>query len=143
MTRNIVTSFRNQSDAINTKKGGLLKRLRFRKNKSATNLAETNEEDVTTILEEETWFEIIDSLSNSRMLNREESRDDSETDHVVQIPRASRIKCRSTESLLACLRWYACSKFTAEDRKFIDSYEWSDLNVEFDPRVWQAFVWSD
>ncbi|GFH51994.1 hypothetical protein CTEN210_08470 [Chaetoceros tenuissimus] len=143
VTRNIVTSFRNQSDAINTKKGGILKRLRFRKNKSATNLAETNEEDVTTILEEETWFEIIDSLSNTRMLNREESRDDSETDHIVQIPRASRIKCRSTESLLACLRWYACSKFSADDRKFIDSYEWSDLNVEFDPRVWQAFVWSD
>ena len=56
---------------------------------------------------------------------------------------AVRIKCKDMQSLEATLRWYCCSKFTDENIKFIDKYKWDDRNIEFDPRVFQAFIWTE
>ena len=37
--------------------------------------------------------------------------------------------------------WYTTSKLTPSNRGFIDSTPWDDANCEFDPRVFQAYVW--
>ena len=50
-------------------------------------------------------------------------------------------RCSNADALMACLRWYACSKFTKENMQYIDTYEWDDGTSDFDPRVFQAFVW--
>eukprot|EP00979_Chaetoceros_neogracilis_P015636 scaffold6294_cov268-Chaetoceros_neogracile.AAC.3 len=145
VTKNVVTSFRNHTyqPPVVAKKG-IFNRLRRWKNKSTTAAAiERYNDDVTTISEEETWYEIIDSLPGVDMFNSEEGREQSGDECYSHLPSTARIRCNSPKSLHACLRWYACSKFTIEDQKFIDSYMWNDLNVEFDPRVFQAFVWSD
>mmetsp|Transcript_27303 Transcript_27303/g.41092 ORF Transcript_27303/g.41092 Transcript_27303/m.41092 type:complete len:80 (-) Transcript_27303:1253-1492(-) len=64
-------------------------------------------------------------------------------DDSAWIPATARIRCCSMKSLHAALRWYACSKFTSEDKKFIDTYQWDHVNVDFDPRVFQGFIWSE
>ena len=87
------------------------------------------------------WFEIIDSLPGASMLSYDE--DCREEDLSYTLSSTARIRCNSAKSLKACLRWYACSKFTESDKKFINSYQWDAMNMEFDPRVFQAFVWSD
>ena len=46
-----------------------------------------------------------------------------------------------TNVLRACLVWYTTSKFTPSNQSFIDSTPWDDANCEFDPRVFQAYVW--
>ena len=56
---------------------------------------------------------------------------------------AARIKCKDVESLKATLRWYSCSRFTDENKQYVDEYEWDDRNIEFDPRVFQAFIWKE
>jgi len=55
--------------------------------------------------------------------------------------RAVRIRCSDTESLTAMLRWYAYSKFNERDRSHISRCDWNDYATDFDPRVFQAFVW--
>ena len=55
----------------------------------------------------------------------------------------ARIRCLDEEALTAALRWYACSKFSAENLHYIDNYPWDDKTTDFDPRVFQAFVWSE
>ena len=45
------------------------------------------------------------------------------------------------DALRACLVWYTTSKLTPSNRGFIDSTPWDDANCEFDPRVFQAYVW--
>jgi len=142
VTKHVVTSFRNQTyePPVVTKKG-FFNRLRFRKNKNV--IVTERYEDITTISEEETWYEIFDSLPGAGMFHSEEDREQTGDECYSHLPSTARIRCNSPKSLHACLRWYACSKFTLEDKKFVDSYVWNDLNVEFDPRVFQAFVWSD
>jgi hypothetical protein len=58
-------------------------------------------------------------------------------------PNAARIRCMDAEALRVTLRWYACSVFTEENKKYIDTYLWDDNNADFDPRIFQAFVWTE
>lgn len=58
-------------------------------------------------------------------------------------PNAARMRCLDVEALRMTLRWYACSVFTEENKKFIDTYLWDDKNSDFDPRIFQAFVWTE
>lgn len=105
------------------------------------------------------WYDLIDSLPLKETLRREsespaqlharlglisdqttpeEQVEISETDIV---PRTVRIRSLDQEALVAVLRWYACSKFNEENIKYIDQYPWDDVAFDFDPRVFQAFVW--
>jgi hypothetical protein len=52
-----------------------------------------------------------------------------------------RIWCADIDALRSCLLWYTSSKFSEKNQAFIDSTRWDDLNCEFDPRVFQAYVW--
>lgn len=56
---------------------------------------------------------------------------------------ATRIRCRDVESLKTTLLWYACSVFSRENRAYIDNYEWDEKLSDFDPRVFQAFIWTE
>ena len=47
------------------------------------------------------------------------------------------------ESLKVTLMWYACSVFSPDNRAYIDAYEWDEQLAEFDPRVFQAFLWTE
>jgi hypothetical protein len=73
------------------------------------------------------------------------SRGYSEEFLVDQVPptQAVRIRCMDVESLKATLLWYACSVFTPENRAYIDTYEWDEQLIDFDPRVFQAFIWTE
>ena len=76
--------------------------------------------------DEETWvfgFEFVDS-------NPHKPKD-----------AAVRIWCADIDVLRKCLLWYTTSKFTPSNQSFIDSTPWDDANCEFDPRVFQAYVW--
>lgn len=138
ITRRISTSFRHTSTRKTTAKSGFFRKLRSRKNKNVP-----TDDITTTIREENTWFEIIDSLPGAAMLNNDEDREQQTTEECYShLPVTARIRCNDKRSLHAALRWYACSKFTPDDQKFIDSYQWDDTNMEFDPRVFQSFVWS-
>ena len=142
ITRRIQTSLRYQEiPKVTTKKEkGFFKKFRNRKNKD---VPETSLADITTIIEEENWFEIIDSLPSAAMLNNDEDREQqTEEECYSHLPVTARIRCKDKKSLHAALRWYACSKFTPDDQKFIDSYQWDDKNMEFDSRVFQGFVWA-
>jgi len=70
----------------------------------------------------------------------------SEGKHNTETPvqlNAVRITCKDLESLEATLLWYSCSRFSEENIEYIDEYEWDDRNIEFDPRVFQAFIWTE
>eukprot|EP00980_Cylindrotheca_fusiformis_P021740 scaffold8569_cov139-Cylindrotheca_fusiformis.AAC.10 len=56
---------------------------------------------------------------------------------------AMRMRCLDVEALRVALQWYACSVFSAEDASYIDTYQWDENLADFDPRVFQAFVWSE
>lgn len=98
------------------------------------------------------WYDCIDSLPLKDTLrpsnqSPEEFNDSlrlltMEEELSEAIPRTARVRCLSLEGVRACLRWYACSKFTEQDIHYIDSYEWSDTQSDFDPRVFQAYVWA-
>lgn len=64
-------------------------------------------------------------------------------DHAPPPPQAARLRCLDADALKATLRWYACSVFTDENRAYIDTYQWDDLLSDFDPRVFQAFIWTE
>ena len=55
----------------------------------------------------------------------------------------ARIRCLDEESLSVALRWYACARFNSENLNYIDAYPWDDHSTDFDPRVFQAFVWTE
>lgn len=80
------------------------------------------------------WYDLIDSLPAS--LPRKNARDGN-------TPGATRTRCKDIRSLESTLRWYACSKFTEDNRGYIDHNLWDDVLCDFDPRVFQAFVWID
>lgn len=63
-------------------------------------------------------------------------------DHVPP-SQAARIRCMGVECLKTTLLWYACSVFTAGNRAYIDAYEWDEMLSDFDPRVFQAFIWTE
>lgn len=121
------------------------------------------------------WVELIDSLpdpeawvrppSEQRHVSRvssdsmeceEEQRDPSENGEWEQpisydeyeLPQnAVRIRCTGVEHFDTLLRHYACSKFSEEERAFIDRTMWDDSNSycdsAFDPRIFQAFIWAE
>jgi hypothetical protein len=59
------------------------------------------------------------------------------------LPRTVCFSCAEIDALMGVLWWYACSKFTEENMKYIDHIKWDDAANDFDPRVFQAFVVSD
>lgn len=54
---------------------------------------------------------------------------------------ATRTVAPDSNALLCYLKFYALSKFGSRELNHIDSTAWSDMQAEFDPRVFQAFVW--
>lgn len=67
-----------------------------------------------------------------------------ETTHSGEPPvNATRIRCRDVECLKSTLLWYACSVFSQKNRAYIDNYEWDEKLSDFDPRVFQAFIWTE
>jgi hypothetical protein len=81
------------------------------------------------------WFDIVDSLPSPSI-----SREDNPVGVSLQ---STRIRCKSIPALDATLRWYACSKFTEADKSYINANIWDDALCDFDPRVFQAFVWAN
>lgn len=108
----------------------------------------------------EIWFDFIDALPAKKMLSCDkedigeyfliendtslgESRDAREG---LEISNGSnengvRLRCSDAESLFAMIRCYAHSKLTDNDRSYISRCAWNESNTEFDPRVFQAFIW--
>jgi hypothetical protein len=64
-------------------------------------------------------------------------------DSIPSPQNAARIRCLDRDALKATLRWYACSVFTPENSSYIDNYEWNENLPDFDPRVFQAFIWQE
>ena len=108
------------------------------------------------------WYDIIDSLPNKSMLSRElgtslaakqdpePAAPDGPVDEFgfslsdLEPPmNAARVRCLDEEALSVALKWYACSKFNTENLNYIDAYPWNDNSTDFDPRVFQAFVWTE
>ena len=109
------------------------------------------------------WFDLIDSLphretfthfppppneskvSDWEYLNSFDNSIDGTTPQLHRKDKhidAVRIRCFDVNSFRVTLRWFACSKFSESNRSFIDKYPWEDSKSDFDPRVFQAFVWS-
>lgn len=78
-------------------------------------------------------YELVDSLANRRLLQQTGS----------PMTAGSRIRCVNKESFKSALMWYATAKFSDANCDFIDRYSWDEGNCEFDPRVFQAFVWKE
>lgn len=57
--------------------------------------------------------------------------------------RASRTRCKDMATLRALLQWYACRKFSESNCAYMDRNPWDESMADFDPRVFQAFVWAD
>lgn len=57
--------------------------------------------------------------------------------------RASRTRCMSFEALVVQLQWYSSKKFSDGNCTYIERNRWDDCMADFDPRVFQAFVWAD
>lgn len=56
---------------------------------------------------------------------------------------ATRTRCKDLVAFEALLRYYSCSKFSDSHFKYMDSNDWDDSMADFDPRVFQGFVWGD
>ena len=104
----------------------------------------------------EIWFDFIDSLPAKKMLSGGvDAHSLNETDFAPGESRDAfeglnkeeengvRVRCSSSASLVAMIRWYAYSKLSDKDRSYISKCAWNDRNTEFDPRVFQAFIWAD
>jgi hypothetical protein len=98
------------------------------------------------------WYDVIDGLPLKQTLARVGQSTDSFTGLLSMtesettlseafLPRTARIRCLSAEALTVFLRWYACSKFSHDNIKYIDQYAWNDNSCDFDPRVFQGFIW--
>ena len=93
-----------------------------------------------------TWVTQRDRFSQStpRWGNIRQQRDDD--DNVLSM-NAIRIRCTDIEHFDTLIRHYACSKFSNEERQFMDTTAWEDNNgyceYSFDPRVFQAFTWAE
>jgi len=88
------------------------------------------------------------SQSTPRWGNIRQQLDDNEDDddHGLSM-NAVRIRCTDIEHFDTLIRHYACSKFSSEERQFMDTTAWEDNNgyceYSFDPRVFQAFIWAE
>lgn len=56
---------------------------------------------------------------------------------------ATRTRCKDLACLRALLKWYACNKFSDSNLAYIDQNGWDECMADFDPRVFQAFVWAE
>jgi hypothetical protein len=56
---------------------------------------------------------------------------------------ATRTRCRDLDALECYLLFYASSKISESKCAYIDKNQWSDALADFDPRVFQGFVWGD
>ena len=72
------------------------------------------------------YFDLVDSLPSSSVGGM-----------------ASRTRCKDRQSLETLLRWYASSKFSDSQCEFIDANDWDEGMADFDPRVFQSFVWTE
>ena len=57
--------------------------------------------------------------------------------------RASRTRCNSIKALKVLLEWYTSHKFSDSNITYMERNRWDDSMADFDPRVFQAFVWAD
>lgn len=57
--------------------------------------------------------------------------------------RASRTRCMSLDALIVQMEWYSSHKFSDSNCNYIERNRWNDSMADFDPRVFQAFVWAD
>lgn len=57
--------------------------------------------------------------------------------------RGSRTRCHSLDALKVHLEFYCTSKFSDNNIKYIEQNRWNDAMADFDPRVFQSFVWAD
>ena len=104
------------------------------------------------------WYDVIDSLPNKAtfcrtrespielcqrlgIFNRLTDAEVAEESEIATLPKTARIRCLDAEALIAFIRWYACSKFNDENMAYIDQYNWDDSASDFDPRVFQSFIW--
>lgn len=75
------------------------------------------------------------------------SRTEAVYDLVDSLPtcngRASRTRCNSLQALKVLLGWYASHKFSDSNITYVERNQWDDSMADFDPRVFQAFVWAD
>jgi len=56
---------------------------------------------------------------------------------------ATRTRCHDLVALETMLRYYASSRFSDSNCDYIDKNDWDDYMADFDPRVFQCFVWGD
>jgi hypothetical protein len=56
---------------------------------------------------------------------------------------ASRTRCMSLDALIIQMEWYSSHKFSDSNCTYIERNRWNDSMADFDPRVFQAFVWAD
>jgi hypothetical protein len=56
---------------------------------------------------------------------------------------ASRTRCMSLDDLIVQMEWYSSHKFSDSNITYIERNSWNDSMADFDPRVFQAFVWAD
>mmetsp|Transcript_16826 Transcript_16826/g.19390 ORF Transcript_16826/g.19390 Transcript_16826/m.19390 type:complete len:540 (-) Transcript_16826:261-1880(-) len=57
--------------------------------------------------------------------------------------RGSRTRCHSLDALKVHLEYYCTGKFSDSNIKYIENNRWDDAMADFDPRVFQSFVWTD
>ncbi len=57
--------------------------------------------------------------------------------------RGSRTRCHSIEALKVHLEHYCAGKFSEHNIKYIEQNRWDEVMADFDPRVFQSFVWAD
>jgi hypothetical protein len=56
---------------------------------------------------------------------------------------ASRTRCYSLDAFAVLMKWYACGKFSSSNCTYIDRNDWQEMMADLDPRVFQAFVWTE
>lgn len=56
---------------------------------------------------------------------------------------ATRTRCRDLSAFESYIRYYASNKLSESSCDYIDKNEWNDMMADFDPRVFQGFVWGD
>ena len=96
------------------------------------------------------WYDVWDSLPYKKTLcapgESEESlcaRLNVKNDRGrMGLPKTARIRCGTIESLLTVLKWHACSKFSDSNEAYIDKWQWNEEAIDFDPRVFQATLWT-
>uniref|UniRef100_A0A7S4VZU4 USP8 dimerisation domain-containing protein n=1 Tax=Ditylum brightwellii TaxID=49249 RepID=A0A7S4VZU4_9STRA len=83
-----------------------------------------------TLSTRECWYDVVDSLPTR-------------TSGASASQCCSRTRCKDRTSLELYLKKYACSKFSDSNFTYMERNGWDDGMCDFDPRVFQAFVWAN